>query len=214
MWQVSGEILSLRDSRTDEVYARAVVGDPLPLAGDAAHERMVVIRTFSESKPLVAMLNAGHPVLAVLRTSEEERRRVVDLLSGWALGAGGELDKIGPNTVLARPPGSAAVHLSGSSLLSAVEEVFAGDDPHPLNREEEERLLPMAVAGSVESRRRLIDTYSEFATVFALRIRPRSISEATAVRAAQQELERLVSFPSEGPLLASLVEGVSKILLG
>lgn len=191
-----------------------MVGEPRPLAGDAGQERMAVVRTFGETKALVALLNAGHSILVVLRTSEDDRRRVVDLLSGWALGAGGDLDKIGPNTILARPPGSVAVHLSRSSLVSAVEEVFAGDDPHPLNREEEERLLPLAVAGSASARRRLIDAYSEFAAVFALRIRPQSISEATAVRAGQQELERLVSFPSHGPLLVSLVQGISKILLG
>ncbi len=173
-----------------------------------------MIRTFGGTKPLIAMLNAGHPVLAVLRTSEEERRRVVDFLSGWAVGAGGELDKIGPNTILARPPGSRAVHLGRSSLVSAVQEVFAGDDPHPLSREDEERLLPLAVAGSAGARRRLIDAYSDFATVFALRIRPQTVSEGAAVRAAQQELERLASFPSHGPMLASLAEGISKILLG
>lgn len=174
---------------------------------------MAVIRTFGDTKPMIAMLKAGHPVLAVLRTSDQDRRRVVDLLTGWALGASGELDKIGPNTILARPPGSGAIHLNRSSLVSAVEEVFAGDGPRPLNREEEERLLPLAVAGSPTARRRLIDAYSEFATVFALRIRPQSVSEAAAVRAAQQELQRLVSFPSQGPLLASLAEGIIKILL-
>jgi hypothetical protein len=67
---------------TKEVYAGAVVGEPLPLAGDAGQERMAVIRTFGDTKALIALLNAGHPVLAVLRTSEEERRRVVDLLTG------------------------------------------------------------------------------------------------------------------------------------
>ena len=199
---------------TTEIYAQAVVGEPVRQAGHAGQERMAVIRTVAETKALIALLNAGHPVLVVLRTSEEQRRRVVDLLSGWALGAGGDLDKIGPNTILACPPGSRTVHLSRSSFVSAVQEVFAGDDPHPLNREEEERLLPLAVAGSASARRRLIDAYSEFATVFALRIRPQSVSEATAVRAGQQELERLVSFPSQGPLLASLVQGIGKILLG
>lgn len=200
--------------RATKVYAHSVVGEPLPAAGDAAQERMAVIRTFGDTKPLIAMLNAGHPVLAVLRTSDEERRRVLDFLGGWALGAGGELDKIGPNTILARPPGCGAVHLSRLSFVSAVEEVFASDDPHPLTREEEERLLPLALVGSAGARRRLIDAYSEFATVFALRIRPQSVSEGTAIRAAQQELERLVSFPSHGPLLASLAQGISKILLG
>ncbi len=158
-------------------------------------------------------MNAGHPVLVVLRMPEEERRRALDLLAGWALGSTGELDKIGPNTILARPPGSEAVLMGRTSLVSAVEEVFTGDDPSPLSREEEERLIPMAVAGSPSARRRLIDAYAEFATVFALRIRPRSVSEAAAVRLAQQELERLVTFPSPGPLLPALVEGIMKLLL-
>lgn len=58
----------------------------------------------------------------------------------------------------------------------------------------------------------LIDAYSEFATLFALRVRPQSVDEAAAVRAAQQELERLVTYPSRGRLLASLVEGILKTL--
>lgn len=174
---------------------------------------MVVIRAFPDAQALVALLNAGHPVLAVLRTSEEDRRRVLDLLTGWALGRGGELDKIGPNTILARPPGCEAVRLSGTSLVSAVEEVFASEGPRPLTRDEEERLLPLAVAGSLSARRTLIDAYAEFASLFALRVRPRSVAESAAVQAAQQELERLVSFPSRGPLLASLVEGILKLLL-
>jgi hypothetical protein len=97
--------------------------------------------------------------------------------------------------------------------VSAVEEVFAGLGPRPLSRDEEERLIPQAVAGSVNARRRIIDAYAELATLFALKIRPRSVSEARAVRVAQQELDRLVTFPSRGPLLASLVEGIAKNLL-
>jgi hypothetical protein len=92
--------------------------------------------------------------------------------------------------------------------LSAVEEAFSRDGPAPMTRDEEERLLPLAVAGSVSARRRIVDTYAEFATVFALRVRRRSVSEAVAVRTAHEELDRLVTFPSQGPLLASLVEGI------
>lgn len=175
---------------------------------------MVALRSFHDATAVVALLNAGHPVLVVLRTSEEERRRVLDLLAGWALGSGSELDKIGPNTVLARPPGSEAVRLGRTPLVSAVEEVFADGEPHLLTREDEERLVPRAVAGSASARRKLIEAYSDFATLFALRVRPPAVSEAAAVRAAQQELERLVSFPSRGPLLASLTEGIVKVLSG
>jgi hypothetical protein len=174
---------------------------------------MLVVRALPDTQALVALLNAGHPVLAVLRISEEDRRRVLDLLTGWSLGSTGELDKIGPNTILARPPGAEVVRLGRTSLVSEIEDAFTRDDPHPLTREEEERLLPMAVAGSVSARQRLLDAYAEFATVFALRVRPASVSETTAVRVGQQELERLVSFPSHGPLLVSLVEGISKLLL-
>ena len=38
-------------------------------------------------------------------------------------------------------------------------------------------------------------------------------SEATAVRVAQEELDRLVRFPSKGPLLVSLVEGIIKTMI-
>jgi hypothetical protein len=71
------------------------------------------------------------------------------------------------------------------AIASAVEEVFAGE----------------------------IDSYAELAALFALKIRPRSVSEARAVRVAQEELDRLVMFPSKGPLLVSLVEGIIKNLV-
>jgi Cell division protein SepF len=174
--------------------------------------RMAVIRTFTDTKAVVAMLKAAYPVLVVLRTSEREQQRVLDLLCGWALGSDGDMDRIGRNTVLARPPNCPPVRLGKSGVVSAVEEVFAGDGPQPLSRDEEERLLAQAVGGSVGARRRIIDTYAELATLFALKIRPRSVSEERAVRVAQQELDRLVTFPSKGPLLASLVEGIIKNL--
>jgi hypothetical protein len=78
---------------------------------------------------------------------------------------------------------------------------------------EEELLLPQAVSGSVSARRRIVDAYAELATVYALRIRPESMSECTAVRLAQTELERLVTFPSTGPILANLFVGITKLLL-
>jgi len=177
-------------------------------------ERMVVLRSFRDAQTLIALLGAGHPVLAVVRTSDDVRRRVLDLLAGWALGSGGDLDRIGPNTVLARPPGSGTVMLGRTSLASAVEEVFAEGGIEPLGRDREELLVRQAAEGSVPARRRLLDAYSEFATLFALRVRPASTSEATAVAAAQQELERLLTFPSKGPLLACLADGIIKLLLG
>jgi hypothetical protein len=122
------------------------------------------------------------------------------------------LDRISPNTVLARPANCPPVPLGRSGIASAVEEVFAGDGPRPLGRDEEERLLPQAVRGSVSARRRIVDSYAELAALFALKIRPRSVSEERAVRVAQEELDRLVRFPSNGPLLVSLVEGIIKNL--
>ena len=175
---------------------------------------MAVVRAFRDSKAIVALLNAGHAVVVVLRTSEDERRRVLDLLTGWALGADGELDRIGPNTLVALPHGIAPLRIGRTALVSAVEEAFAADTPEPLGRDEEERILPLAVAGSRSARRKLIDAYTEFATLFALQVRPRSVPEKTAVRVAQDELERLVSFPSQGPLLASLAKGISELLAG
>jgi hypothetical protein len=173
--------------------------------------RLAVVREFSGTKAVVELLNAGHAVLAVLRVPDEDRRRVLDLLTGWALGSGGELDMLGSNSVLARPQGSEPVRLAGSGLVSAVEEAFG--EGHSLSRDDEERLLPLAVAGSVEARRKLLDAYTDLATLFALRIRPRSLPERAAVRAAQDELDRLVKYPSKGPFLASLVEGITKMML-
>ena len=138
---------------------------------------------------------------------------MLDILTGWALGSRGDIDRIGRHSVLARPANCAPVQLGKSGVVSAVEEAFATDGPQPLSRDEEEWLIPQAAAGSVSARRRITDAYAELATLFALKIRPRSVSEATAVQVAQQELDRLVTFPSKRPLLASLVEGITKSLV-
>jgi hypothetical protein len=50
-----------------------------------------------------------------------------------------------------------------------------GQADSALSRDEEERLISQAAAGSVDARRRVIDAYAELATLFALEIRPRSI---------------------------------------
>ena len=175
--------------------------------------RLIVIRSVSDVKAVVGMLNAHLAVLVIIRSSEPDRRRVIDLLAGWTLGSGGESDRIGPNAILLSPPGSAPVHLGRSGLASAVEDAFAGEGDKPITRMEEQLLLPQAVSGSVSARRRIIDAYAELATVYALRIRPESMSESTAVQVAQTELERLVTFPSRGPILANLFDGITKLLL-
>jgi len=174
---------------------------------------MVVLRDFGDLKATTGLLEAGHPVFMVIRTPDLQAQRVMDFLAGWALGSGGNLDRMSPNTVLAQPFGSPPVRLARSGIASAVEEVFSSTDSVRLSREEEDRLLPLAIGGSISARRRIIDAYAEFATLFALRVRPKAVSEATAVRLAQEELDRLVSFPSRGPLLASLVDGITKRLL-
>ena len=186
--------------------------EAIGFAAEDSLPRLTVIRRFSEAKTGVALLRAGIPVVILIRTPEAERQRALDLFTGWALGSDGELDRISPNTVLARPPGCPPIHTARTRIVSVIEEVFASDEGSPMTRDEEERLVPLAVAGSLDARRRIIDTYAELATLFALRIRPRSIPEGTAVRAAQEELDRLVTFPSHGPLLASLVEGIVKRL--
>jgi hypothetical protein len=174
--------------------------------------RLVVARGFSDVKAVTAMLSAGMSVFLLIRTSDEDRQRLLDFLAGWALGSKGELDRIGPNTVVARSADAAPVHLGRAGLVSAVEEILATDVSPPMTRVEEERLVPLAVAGSVEARRRIVDAYAELATLLALGVRTRSVTEAQAVRIAHEELDRLVTFPSKGPLLASLVEGIVKRL--
>jgi hypothetical protein len=173
---------------------------------------MVVIRSFPDCKAATAILQSGRPVFVVLRASTDDRRRVLDLLAGWALGSGGELDSIGPNTVLARPAHSGPVSLGRAGMVSAVDEVFRTDEPRPLARDEEERLLPLAARGSVSAQRRLIDAYAELAALFALKVRPRQLPEAKAVEIAQDELDRLVKCPPKGPLLAALCEGIARRL--
>jgi hypothetical protein len=175
--------------------------------------RLIVIRSFSDAKAAIGMLNADLPLLVVIRADEPDRRRVIDLFAGWTLGSGGESDRIGPNAFLLSRPGSAPIHLGRTGLASAVEDAFASDGPRPISRAEEKVLLPQAVNGSVTARRRIIDAYAELATMYALRIRSEHTSESAAVGVAQMELERLVTFPSTGPILANLFEGINRLLL-
>lgn len=182
-------------------------------APEGQSPRLIVARSISDAKAAIGMLNAAYPLLVVIRTSETDRRRLIDLFAGWSLGADGDSEWIGPNTLLLTPPGVAPVHIGRTGLATAVEQAFASEGEHPLPRSEEERLLPLAVSGSVSARRRLIDAYAALATMYAVRIRPKAMSESTAVRLAQEELERLVTFPSAGPLLANLFDGIAKLIL-
>jgi hypothetical protein len=169
--------------------------------------RIVVVREFRDLKAILVLVRAGRPVLVVLRCPDDVRRRVLDVLAGWALGADGDLDEIGANTVAVRPPGAEPVRLSRHGIVSAVHELFTHDDAQPLTRDEEERLLPLATAGSQDARRRLVDAYAELATTLALWLRPRTVTQSTAVAIAQDELDRLVAWPPRhGTLLAALVD--------
>jgi Cell division protein SepF len=169
---------------------------------------MTVIRSFSDVKATIGMLNAGKPVLLVLRTTESDRSRVLDVLAGWSLGSGGEVDEVSSNTLVATPPGIGPVRLGRTGLVSAVDEAFH-DGPVPMSRQREEYLVALATAGDAQARRQLVDTYAELMTLLALRLRPGNMAESMAVLAAQQELERVVGTPfARQPLLASLIEGL------
>jgi hypothetical protein len=55
-----------------------------------------------------------------------------------------------------------------------------------------------------------VDAYAELAALVAMWLRPRSISQAAAVRAAQEELDRLVAWPPRNSaFLVALVEAVA-----
>ncbi|MHB1777847.1 MAG: cell division protein SepF [Acidimicrobiales bacterium] len=184
---------------------------PAP-SDEPSQPRLAVVRSVGDFKGVAGLLRAGYPVLVVIPPASAERQRVLDLLAGWTIGSGGELDRFSPNTVLARPPGAGAVRLGRGKFASAVDEIVRNDGPVPLTRQEEQELLTEAIRGSAQARRRLVDTYSELATLVALRIRPATVHEENAVRIAQDELERLVSYPSTGPLLANLLEGIIRRL--
>jgi hypothetical protein len=80
------------------------------------------------------VVNAAYPVYpvsVVLRTSDVDQRRVLDPLSGWALGSNGDVPGLEHSLVLqlaARPARK-------SGIVSAIEEASAGDGPQPLIRE-------------------------------------------------------------------------------
>ncbi len=197
------------------VYAQTVEGTA---AGESPHQglpRIVVVRALADAKAAVAMAAAGVAVLFVLRCADAERQRVVDFLAGWSAGSGGNLDRISSNTVAARPPGALPVRVGRTGVVSALDDVFHPDIDGRLTRADENRLLPLAAAGSVEARRRLTDAYAELATVVAMWLRPPHTSAVAATAAAQEELDRLVAWPPiDGVMLTALVDGIKARLLG
>jgi hypothetical protein len=190
-----------------------VEGDAAREAGESRTPRLCVVRSLKDAKTALAMLVAGWRVLFVLRADDAERQRVLDLLSGWSIGSGGLLDRIGPNTVAACPPGAGGVHVARDGFVSALDEVFGSESPRRLTRDEEDRLIPLAAAGSVEAQRRIVHAYAELATAVALWLRPRTMGPTTAVLLAQRELDELVRWPPRrGTLLTALIRRIESSL--
>lgn len=166
-----------------------------------------MLREFADVKAGVAHLVGGLSVVFVFRMDEPDRRRALDLLAGWEFGSGGTLDRVGPNTVAARPPGATAVRLHRAGVVPVLEELFGGGEQRPLGREEEDALRPLAAQGSADARRRLTDAYSEVATTLSLLLRPAHLPVAAAVAIAGQELDAIVAWQSSRrPLLVELIE--------
>lgn len=187
------------------VYA-SIVDQEAQWSESSGGARVVTVTSMLDAKAAVETLRSGFPMLLVLRCGDDDRQRVTDLLVGWSLGAGGSLDRLGPNALAARPPGTASVRLSGAGILSAVDEAFQAEGTRPLTREEEQHLIPLAAAGSAEARQRLLDGYAEVATLLALWLRPAHLEASSAISSAQEELERLIAWPPrDSTLLVALV---------
>lgn len=174
---------------------------------------MSVVRSFSDVKQVLALLGAARPVLVVLRADDRERERVLDVLTGWAHGADADLDELGANAVVARPPGAQPVRLNRTDIVRRVEAAFATEHGATLTREEERELLLLAGAGSADARGRLSDAYAEIASVLALALRPTHVSQSTALRCAHDELDRLVGWPRpDVPMLVALTNAIDERL--
>lgn len=188
---------------------------PLTLVGASAgppEPRLVVVRRFADARLGLEVARADIPVVLVLRLPGHERRRVLDLLEGWALGAGGTLDRIGEHTIAVRSAAAPALHLARGGLGAAAAGALAEPGPGPLRPDEERQLLPRAAAVSPDARRRLVDSYAELAAVLALWLRPEHLDPTLAGRWAQQELDALVASGTDGPLLVSLVDAIARRL--
>jgi hypothetical protein len=187
---------------------------PIALVGsddEAPQPRTLVLRSFGGVRAAIALANAGIQVVAVLRLGDDDRTRVLDVLTGWALGSGGDDDQISPNALTMRAASVGPVHLARRGLVSAVERAFEGDGGG-LTRAEEARLRPAAAAGDVDARRRLVDAYAEIATLLAAWLRPTHLASEAAVRRAQGELDAVVGSPGPGSVLIELVERIASRL--
>jgi hypothetical protein len=187
---------------------------PIALVGsddEAPQPRTLVLRSFEDVRAALALANAGIQVLAVLRLGDDDRTRVHDVLTGWALGSGGDVDQISPNALALRAASVAPMHLARRGLVSAVERVFVGDSGG-LTRAEEARLRPVAAAGDVDARQRLVDAHAEIAMLLAAWLRPTHLAFEAAVRRAQADLDAIVRSPGPDPILIELVERIASRL--
>ena len=190
-------------------YADSVTAEGRAPEPQAAPPRIAVVRSFADMKLVLALLEAARPVLVVLRANDDDRQRVLDVLTGWAHGANADLDELGSNAVVARPPGSPPVRLSRSDIVTRVEATFESQQGGAWNRDEERELLVLAAAGSADARRRISDAYSEIASVLALALRPPHLQQSVALRLAHEELERLVGWlRPDVPLLVALTNAI------
>jgi hypothetical protein len=170
------------------------------------------VRSFTDVKQVLATLQGTSPVLVVIHASDADRSRCLDVLTGWAFGSGGDLDGLGPNAVLARPPGAPPARFARTQIASVVDQVLTAGDPLP-DRDEEQHLRSLATTGNDEARRRLVDSYLEVANLLALVLCPKHLSQATALRVAHEELERVASWaPRDTPMLVALTNAVHERL--
>src|SRR5512143_3429818 len=111
--------------------------------------RCVVVRMVSDLPAVLAIANADVPVLVVLRVESRDRQRIVDILTGWAIGASGTLDWLGTNTVALRSPRAPTLRLISHGIAAAAERLLSAE-PAVLTRDGEIRLRRQAAAGSVD----------------------------------------------------------------
>jgi hypothetical protein len=84
-----------------------------------------------------------------------------------------------------------------------------------LRRIEWQQLIPLAAAGSAAARDRLIDGYSESATVLALWLRPAAMTPERAASLAQEELEAVARWPlGRDTILIALAQRINDRLNG
>ena len=172
-----------------------------------------MLRAISELPAVLALANRDVPVLLVLRVDEAERPRITDVITGWALGADASLDWLGANTVTLRTPRAPQLRLIDHGLADAAQRALTADAPLPLTRGQEARLREQARGGSAEAGRRLIDAYTELATLLAIWLRPETMSVERATRYAHEELDTIVARgPIATPLLVELVNRIANRL--